>query len=104
VVIRLRGRPVTCALFAFRMSFSGKAVHRVFLSGGQEAFLEGHTYALAVLGGVPTGRSATTTPSPPSSGCSGSPAPGSRPIAGPCSARTTTYHDLGTPVDRRWWS
>jgi transposase len=56
VVIRLRGQAVTCALFAFRMSYSGKAVHRVFLSGGQEAFLEGHAHALAVLGGVPTGR------------------------------------------------
>jgi hypothetical protein len=29
---------------------------RVFLSGGQEAFLEGHAHALAVLGGVPTGQ------------------------------------------------
>ncbi len=28
---------------------------RVFLSGGQEAFFEGHAHALAVLGGVPTG-------------------------------------------------
>jgi hypothetical protein len=56
VVIRLRGRPVKCALFAFRMSFSRKAVHRVFLSGGQEAFLEGHAHALAVLGGIPTGQ------------------------------------------------
>jgi hypothetical protein len=56
VVIRLRGQPVTCALFAFRMSLSGKAVHRVFLSGGQEAFLEDHAHALAVLGGFPTGR------------------------------------------------
>lgn len=55
VVVELRGQPVTCTLFAFRMSFSGKAVHRVFLSGGQEAFFEGHAHALAVLGGVPTG-------------------------------------------------
>jgi transposase len=62
VVIRLRGRPVTCALFAFRMSFSGKAVHRMFLSGGQEAFLEGHAHAPAVLGGVPTGAGALRQP------------------------------------------
>jgi hypothetical protein len=28
VVINLRGEPVTCMLFSFRMSFSGKAIHR----------------------------------------------------------------------------
>lgn len=28
VVVRLRGELVTCALFSFRLSFSGKAVHR----------------------------------------------------------------------------
>src|SRR4051794_4264171 len=56
VVVNLRGEPVTCMLFAFRMSFSGKSVHRIFASGGQEAFLEGHAHALAVLGGVPTGK------------------------------------------------
>jgi hypothetical protein len=56
VVISLRGMPVTCMLFCLRMSFSGKAVHRVFASGGQEAFLEGHVHAFDVLGGVPTGK------------------------------------------------
>jgi transposase len=56
VVINLRGKPVTCMLFSFRMSYSGKAVHRIFASGGQEAFLEGHVHALSVLGGVPTGQ------------------------------------------------
>ena len=56
VVVRLRGEPVTCVLFAFRMSYSGKAVHRIFASGGQEAFFEGHVHALGVLGGVPTGK------------------------------------------------
>jgi hypothetical protein len=30
VVINLRGEPVTCMLFSFRMPFSGKAIHRVF--------------------------------------------------------------------------
>ena len=43
-------------LFSFRMSYSGKAVHRIFISGGQEAFLEGHVHAFTVLGGVPTGQ------------------------------------------------
>src|SRR5438552_1327957 len=56
VQVNLRGTPVTCMLFAFRMSYSGKAVHRIFISGGQEAFLEGHVHAFTVLGGVPTGQ------------------------------------------------
>jgi transposase len=56
VVINLRGEPVTCMLFAFRLSFSGKSVHRIFASGGTEAFLEGHVHAFNTLGGVPTGK------------------------------------------------
>lgn len=56
VAINLRGEQVTCILFSFRMSFSGKAVHRIFASGGQEAFFEGHVHALKTLGGVPTGK------------------------------------------------
>ena len=56
VVIELRGQPVTCTLFSLRLSFSGRAVHRAFLSAGQEAFLEGHVHAFEVLGGVPFGR------------------------------------------------
>jgi transposase len=50
-----RGVPRKCFLFTFRLSYSGKAVHRVFASCGQEAFLEGHVHAFAVLGGVPVG-------------------------------------------------
>ncbi|WP_199512209.1 IS21 family transposase [Nucisporomicrobium flavum] len=56
VTINLRGAPVTCMLFALRLSFSGKAVHRIFASGGQEAFLEGHEHAFEALGGVPVGK------------------------------------------------
>jgi transposase len=56
VTINLRGEPVTCMLFALRLSFSGKAVHRIFASGGTEAFLEGHVHAFTALGGVPTGK------------------------------------------------
>lgn len=56
VTICLAGKMVICQLFSFRMSYSGKAVHRVFATGGQEAFLEGHVHALNVLGGVPTGK------------------------------------------------
>jgi transposase len=56
VVINLRGEPVTCMLFSLRLSFSGKAVHRIFASGGTEAFLEGHVHPFNTLGGVPTGK------------------------------------------------
>ncbi|MFC3350246.1 IS21 family transposase [Streptomyces echinoruber] len=56
VAVRLAGELVTCYLFSFRLSYSGKAVHWVFASAGQEAFFEGHVHALRVLGGVPRGR------------------------------------------------
>jgi transposase len=56
VWITLAGVVTKCYLFAFRLSYSGKAVHRVSLSCGLEAFLEGHVHALAVLGGVPFGQ------------------------------------------------
>src|SRR5215472_4967805 len=56
VVVRLAGQDVGCFLFCLRLSFSGKAVHRVSLSGGQEAFFEGHEHAFRVLGGVPSGK------------------------------------------------
>ena len=56
VVVRLRGELVTCALFSLRLSYSGKAVHRISASAGQEAFFEGHAHAFRVLGGVPTGK------------------------------------------------
>ncbi|MFF1285710.1 hypothetical protein ACFVY4_34160 [Streptomyces sp. NPDC058299] len=53
VKVWLAGELVTCYLFSFRLSYSGKAVHRVFASCGQEAFFEGHVHALQTLGGVP---------------------------------------------------
>ena len=56
VVVRLAGQDVRCVLFCLRLSYSGKAVHRVSLSGGQEAFFEGHEHAFRVLGGVPSGK------------------------------------------------
>ena len=40
-------------LFAYRLSYSGKGVHRVYASQAQEAFLEGHVTAFGVTGGVP---------------------------------------------------
>jgi hypothetical protein len=56
VWIRLAGVMTKCVLFTLRLSYSGKAVHRVFASQGQEAFIEGNLHAFAVLGGVPTGK------------------------------------------------
>ncbi|MGW3653538.1 IS21 family transposase [Streptomyces sp. NPDC000878] len=56
VHIVLAGVPTRCYLFSLRLSFSGKAVHRVSASCGQEAFFEGHVHALDVLGGVPRGK------------------------------------------------
>ena len=56
VWVRLAGVMTKCFLFTLRLSYSGKAVHRVFASQGQEAFIEGHLHAFAVLGGVPTGK------------------------------------------------
>jgi transposase len=53
VAVMLAGRMVTCYLFSLRLSYSGRAIHRVSTSGGQEAFLEGHVHAFSVLGGVP---------------------------------------------------
>jgi transposase len=51
--VRLAGQMTKCFLFTLRMSHSGKAIHRVFASQGQEAFLEGHVTAFEILGGVP---------------------------------------------------
>ncbi|MFF6787241.1 IS21 family transposase [Streptomyces sp. NPDC012510] len=56
VHIVLAGVATRCYLFSFRLSYSGKAVHRVFASCGQEAFFEGHVHALSVLGGAPRGK------------------------------------------------
>lgn len=56
VTIRLSGELVVCTLFALRLSYSGKSVHRIFASAGLEAFLEGHMHAFNVLGGVPVGK------------------------------------------------
>jgi hypothetical protein len=56
VWIRLAGELTRCYLFSFRLSWSGKAIHRMFLTCSQEAFFEGHVHALSLLGGCPTGK------------------------------------------------
>jgi transposase len=53
VTVELAGQLTRCFLFAFRLSYSGKACHRVYASQAQEAFLEGHVAAFEVTGGVP---------------------------------------------------
>jgi hypothetical protein len=52
----LRGVKTKVFLFTLRLSYSGKAVHRAFVTQGQEAFLEGHVHAFERLGGVPVGK------------------------------------------------
>ena len=56
VYVDLAGVRTLCYMFVFRLSFSGKAVHRISASEGQEAFFEGHAHAFSVLGGVPSGK------------------------------------------------
>lgn len=51
--VRLDGEMTKCFLFTLRLSHSGRAVHRVFASQGQEAFLEGHVAAFEVFDGIP---------------------------------------------------
>jgi len=50
----IAGKSMRCYLFTLRLSFSGRAIHRLFASQGQEAFMEGHVEAFRALGGVPT--------------------------------------------------
>ncbi|MFF3437780.1 IS21 family transposase [Streptosporangium sp. NPDC002721] len=56
VWVDLGGVMTSCFLFVFRLSYSGKAVHRITATAGQEAFFEGHAHAFRVLGGIPTGK------------------------------------------------
>nr|WP_240982476.1 IS21 family transposase [Streptomyces sp. S3(2020)] len=54
--VDLADQRTKCYVFAFRLAYSGKAVHRITTSCGQEAFLDGHVHAFGVLGGVPGGQ------------------------------------------------
>jgi transposase len=56
VMVCLAGEQARCFMFAFRLSCSGKACHRVFASQAQEAFLEGHVAAFEAIGGMPSGQ------------------------------------------------
>lgn len=54
VWVALNGAKTKCHMFVYRLSHSGKAVHRGYPTQAQEAFLEGHIEAFTVLGGIPT--------------------------------------------------
>lgn len=54
VWVDVDGIRTRCYMFAFRLSNSGKSVHRIYPTCAQEAFLEGHIEAFHALGGVPT--------------------------------------------------
>lgn len=54
VWVILAGVKTRCHMFTFRLSSSGKAIHRVYSTQGQEAFLEGHIAAFEEIGGIPT--------------------------------------------------
>ena len=49
----LKGVKTKCHMFVFRLSHSGKAIHRIYPTQAQEAFLEGHIEAFNEIGGVP---------------------------------------------------
>lgn len=49
----LNGVKTKCHMFVFRLSHSGKAIHRIYPTQAQEAFLEGHIEAFNEIGGVP---------------------------------------------------
>lgn len=50
----LAGVKTKCHMFAFRLSHSGEAIHRIYPTQAQEAFLEGHIDAFEDIGGIPT--------------------------------------------------
>ena len=51
--MHLDGKLPKCALLTLRLSYSGEAVHRVFASEGQEAFIEGRLEAFRILSSTP---------------------------------------------------
>ncbi|AMM22786.1 transposase (plasmid) [Frondihabitans sp. PAMC 28766] len=54
VWVVLAGVKTKCHMFAFRLSHSGKAIHRIYPTQAQEAFLEGHIDAFEDIRGIPT--------------------------------------------------
>ncbi|TWP32363.1 IS21 family transposase [Leekyejoonella antrihumi] len=54
VYVVLDGVRTKCHMFVLWLSHSGKAIHRVYPTEAQEAFLQGHVEAFEAIGGVPT--------------------------------------------------
>ncbi len=54
VWVVLGGVKTKCYMFVLWLSHSGKAIHRVYPTQAQEAFLQGHIEAFEAIGGVPT--------------------------------------------------
>jgi transposase len=54
VWVVLNGVKTKCHMFVLRLSHSGKAIHRIYPTQAQEAFLEGHIDAFQEIGGIPT--------------------------------------------------
>ncbi len=63
VTVELAGKLVVCSLFSLRMSFSGRAVHQVFTSGGRRRSWKGTSMPSACSPGYRPARSATRTSS-----------------------------------------
>ncbi|MCB5281631.1 MULTISPECIES: IS21 family transposase [unclassified Arthrobacter] len=51
--VLLNGVKTKCHMLVFRLSHSGKAIHRIYPTQAQEAFLEGHIEAFNDIVGVP---------------------------------------------------
>jgi len=54
VWVVIDGERTKCHMFVLWLAHSGKAIHRVYPTQAQEAFLEGHVEAFEAIGGVPT--------------------------------------------------
>lgn len=61
VWVVIKGVKTKCQMFIYRLSYSGKAVHRVYPICAQEAFLEGHIDAFEPSVASRPGTSGTTT-------------------------------------------
>jgi transposase len=54
VWVVIGGVRTKCHMFVLWLAHSGKAVHRIYPTQAQEAFLQGHIEAFEAIGGVPT--------------------------------------------------
>ena len=54
VWVIIDGVRTKCYMFVLWLAHSGKAIHRVYPTQAQEAFLQGHVEAFEAIGGIPT--------------------------------------------------